>query len=234
MMNSLRHFWPALFAFLTAALVFTGEGRAEERPEVLARMGIPGAETRISYTVDAEARNLSTISIRLYGTSRKWREIAEWNSIPHPYRISLGQKLTLKQAPLLSLEEGYTLLLAHYRKRFGLKVDQAHVDAILASARQRETRSSADRWVRTRTPAQGSEFLAAEKSFNAGRFLAAAESFRRIRTADPEDVPSWFYEIRSLQALDRPGESEEVARHFLGRFPEYKSIVTIRDGGEQK
>lgn len=70
------------------------------------------------YTIDAEAKNLSLVSLRLYGTQTKWTEIARWNNLTNPNHITLGQKLIIKQKPKLSTKDGNYLLYKYYLKRF--------------------------------------------------------------------------------------------------------------------
>jgi hypothetical protein len=70
------------------------------------------------YTIDEEAKNLSLVSLRLYGTQNKWKEIAKWNNLTNPNHISLGQKLIIKQKPILSTKDGNYLLYEYYLKRF--------------------------------------------------------------------------------------------------------------------
>ena len=58
--------------------------------------GDPGFQDPNAYIVTTDTPILGAVSIRLYGTSRKWMQIAEWNGLQAPYHLSLGQKLVLK------------------------------------------------------------------------------------------------------------------------------------------
>lgn len=72
------------------------------------------------FEVNEDTRTLGMVSLRLYGTSTRWREIAEWNDLGAPYRIHPSQKLVLKRAATLSPAEGDRMVLMAYRKKFGL------------------------------------------------------------------------------------------------------------------
>ncbi|MBT6325316.1 MAG: LysM peptidoglycan-binding domain-containing protein, partial [Bdellovibrionales bacterium] len=51
------------------------------------------------YIIDADTKNLSLVSLRLYGSKNKWKEIAKWNNLADPNYVVLGQKLIIKQKP---------------------------------------------------------------------------------------------------------------------------------------
>lgn len=70
------------------------------------------------YIIDADTKNLSLVSLRLYGAQNKWKEIAKWNKLADPNYVVLGQKLIIKQKPKISSEEGDLLLYKYYRRRF--------------------------------------------------------------------------------------------------------------------
>jgi hypothetical protein len=56
------------------------------------------------FLVNDSGLNLSFLSTIVYGTSKKWREIAKWNHLKRPYHIHLGQRLVLKNAPVFKDE----------------------------------------------------------------------------------------------------------------------------------
>lgn len=72
--------------------------------------------------VEDSGETLSLISMRLYGTSKRWQEIAEANDLQAPYPVRVGQILKLTTAPTLDVFEGRIEILKHYRKKFGLSL----------------------------------------------------------------------------------------------------------------
>ncbi len=60
--------------------------------------------------------SLSVLSSVIYGTSKRWKKIADWNHLKAPYRIYLGQSLLLKKPFKLSEEEFNERLLTVWRK----------------------------------------------------------------------------------------------------------------------
>lgn len=79
-----------------------------------------------------DGESLGQISMRLYGTTKKWKKIAEWNQLSPPYRIKVNQLLVLEVQPALSEQAGNDALLQMWRKRFGL-VEQAPLVAVPAT-----------------------------------------------------------------------------------------------------
>lgn len=67
---------------------------------------------------------LSEISIKLYGTSRRWREIARWNGLEDPHKIRSGKRLLLEEAPTVEPEVGNVLLVEMWRHRFGVDIER--------------------------------------------------------------------------------------------------------------
>lgn len=132
---------------------------------------------RSQYTVDGDIPTLGEISRYLYGKARRFKEIARWNHIPSPYKISVGQKLILKEPPTLTPEEGRQQLVQMGR-RLGLKGWNAE-QSILAP-RSHPTESNRP------------EIHEGVAQFERGDFKGAFASFRSGRNIDPHPLPPWF------------------------------------------
>lgn len=63
---------------------------------------------------------LQVISLTQFGTSKRWKEIAELNEIGAPFTIRAKQSLKIPTQGLISKAESDLLLLKHYRRKFGL------------------------------------------------------------------------------------------------------------------
>jgi len=66
----------------------------------------------------SDSLTLGEISVLLYGTTKKWHRIAEWNGLRPPYHVKRGQVLQLQMPPTVSKKVGKSLLLAMWRERF--------------------------------------------------------------------------------------------------------------------
>lgn len=86
------------------------------------------------------------------------------------------------------------------------------------------------------------ESRSAEEVFNAGKLLfeknefkPARELFKKSRTVDPKQVPSWIFEMRSLKSLINQGELtsdaelKEVADAFVVSNPELKDLPVLKN-----
>lgn len=77
-------------------------------PGTLARIPAPAEQAHAreiasdlgqKYLVHEGAPCLSLIALEVYGSSKQWKKIAEWNGITDPRSIYIGQHLVLKDAP---------------------------------------------------------------------------------------------------------------------------------------
>ena len=68
------------------------------------------------YTVNERAPTVWRISTELYGNPNIYsKKIIEWNQLKEPYRLSVGQKLTLQEAPKLTENEGTQKLIVWWQ-----------------------------------------------------------------------------------------------------------------------
>lgn len=70
-----------------------------------------------------KGESLHLISLTLYGTGKRWKELAEANGLAHPYLIRVGQKIKIPEAPTLGKEDQDLALLRYWRKRFQLPLE---------------------------------------------------------------------------------------------------------------
>lgn len=76
------------------------------------------------FKVFDEGLTLSIISKIIYGNTKKWQEIAEWNQISAPYRIRLGQVLILKGVAPVPEAELKKRLLDLWRAKLSKRAPQ--------------------------------------------------------------------------------------------------------------
>jgi hypothetical protein len=178
---------------------------------------LPGntlAAARSSFEVTDETPTLSEVGLFLYGESRMGREIANWNGIPRPFHIRLGQILVLRVPPALTPNEGSQRLLKMWRKRFGLSEELPH-----AQARQGCTVASNDE----DTLIEKGQIASREN-----RHEDALGCFRAVRQSHPRYLPAWFLELRELKILKREPEATELAIRLLESRPELKELEPLR------
>ncbi len=69
------------------------------------------------FKVNDSGLSLSVISTMVYGTCKRWPEIARWNHLKDPYRIYVGQKLIVKDPVSLDQAQMDHRLLQLWRSR---------------------------------------------------------------------------------------------------------------------
>lgn len=131
------------------------------------------------YTIDADTKNLSLVSLRLYGSQNKWKEIAKWNNLSDPNYILLGQKLIIKHKPKISSEEGDLLLYKYYRRKFKIFTANSNSKREIANINIQEH-------VRKKNKKQ-SQKRNAEISFVSRLLVSAAYSSSILYSDDPEN-----------------------------------------------
>ena len=77
----------------------------------------PKTDSANYFEID-ETITLSEVSVLLYGTVKKWSEIAKWNQIKPPYTLKFKRRLVLNEKPTLTREQGRKELLS-MRSRLG-------------------------------------------------------------------------------------------------------------------
>lgn len=87
------------------------KGRGYHPTKVVLREG------QTFYKVSDSGLSLSVISTMVYGTCKRWKQIAKWNHLQHPYRIYVGQKLIIKDSIQVSKGEMDQRLLNLWRHR---------------------------------------------------------------------------------------------------------------------
>lgn len=70
-----------------------------------------------TYSVSHAGDGLRNVSMRLYGSIRYWKLIAELNQLQPPYAITLGAELRIPFAPTISQAEGERRLLKYTQNR---------------------------------------------------------------------------------------------------------------------
>lgn len=158
---------------------------------------------------------LGYISLRHYGTSRKWKKIARWNNIENPRFIRPGQKLHLWEAPTISLAEGLRLVAAAKEKRRQVKSLAQNEDkhGITPAPRTEE---------RTKNSAQ-----VANATYGKGNYSKASVLFAEERKKNPERVTAWLYELSSLKLSGNSEKFLELKKDFLKRFPNLAQLELL-------
>jgi hypothetical protein len=169
-----------------------------------------------SYRVGWDISTLSEISVYLYGTAKKYTQIAQWNDIEPPYEIKGGQCLKLKEAPLLTPEQG----LAEMQRRRGESPSVATANTApqpvlipLPLKNEKATEKQLD---------QG------EKALKDGHYGHAITVFRAAREQDPESIAAWLFEIRALSVSHHEAEARELASRLVSKHDELKEIPYLQ------
>lgn len=215
-------------ALTTSSPVMASERRKDDR--------IP------AFTVD-DHLSLSEISVLLYGTTRRWKELAETNSLQAPYPVHLGQRLKLKTPPSISLEEGRDRLLKMWRTRFGLhdepvapaQPDFQTLSESPAESQRVNQRFEEEQKLATAAAPEKSVELDAEAALREGQSALqhgllpeARDLLERARTLDPASVEAWIAEMRALELLRKNDEARSIARDFAARFPDLAELPLVK------
>ena len=193
------------------------------------------------YRVTSEDIGLQIISIRLYGTLKKWHELAKWNHLETPYPIRIGQYLILEEKPTFTEKEGEAEVMKVWRQRFQLSVDAVEMKAIEIQhiKKKEEKRKEIKKEFlvtfqeiqKKEEPEKAKEEVTAEKKFANGETYfnnkqheEALVEFRKSHELDPEPLPAWFYEIRILRLLNREEEAKKTAKVLFKVHPEVEQL----------
>ncbi|MGK5083396.1 LysM domain-containing protein [Bdellovibrionota bacterium FG-1] len=203
----------------------------------------PPPPSQKEYVVRERGETLSVISIQLYGHSRFWREIAKKNEIQPPYRIRIGQRISLPRAAALTPEQGQAALLSFWRRKFGLakiyavrpvvakpvvaKIAPAIVEGFKQAVQKQAVAKDWESEVAA--PSSAEEYLQqGEKSASAGRIQEALAFFHKGRQGDPDLLPAWLQEIHSLRDLGRGTEAYQVAQELVQKKPAMGHLPAIQ------
>ena len=63
------------------------------------RRSLTEADGHLTYQVGPRAPTLYMISRDLYGSEARWKDLAEWNHLEKPYRLTPGQRLVIESPP---------------------------------------------------------------------------------------------------------------------------------------
>jgi len=179
------------------------------------------------YTVTDDGDSLGTISLKLFGTSRKWQKIAEHNKLKPPYRIVHNQKLSIPDKPQLTTEQGAATLLQMWRRRLERKPSEREIYKLsLKEALDQQTieaQIDADDEAVAKT-----QLLKGEELFKNKKFKKALTYFNRARTAEPELISAWLYEIRTLKILKEEKQATELSHIFLKLHEEFADLPMFK------
>lgn len=233
---SRKSFVPLLMLVLGSVGAIVPVARADEAP--LAPPPTLQSMKIIIHIVTVDARTLSEIALFHYGKTKALKEIAEWNNLSSPYRLRLGQKLVLKRKPI-SEEKGNSILLAMWRKKFGLSTETAQVRRTEPKGEQSTQFASIEPDPnRDEPPALVERKIAEyipespEKLYENGRVYFEQRKYRsalpllnKSREMNSAFVPAWILEIKSLQKLGKKGEAQGLSDQFVSARPEMKELA---------
>lgn len=196
------------------------------------------AQARPSAEAEAVARvesgeSLKLVSIRLYGTTRKWLELAKLNGLKPPYVVWKGQRLrVLPGVPILPRSVGDAKVLEMWRQRTGAGIRSSTAPA--AVERFEEAKSA---WLgavpapQARVDGPSDEELSADLEFERGKALfdqgdhaAALRHFAKSILIDRVSPQAWFYAIRALKVLNRGKERRAIIADFLSDHPQFSGL----------
>ncbi len=231
-----------------AALAFA-PALAPGLPWIGAARAAEAGDKPIRYQVQDETM-LIEVAIRLYGEPSMWHSIADWNDLEKPYFIWKGRKLKLEETPKLSPAQGDKALLAYWRKHFGLTGEpETPAAAAAANAPARPAPAAPPSELTDASHLKGrieesgalggekmkarDELASGQKLFKNKRYQDALAKFESARTIDPEFLPAWFYEIRTLRLLRRSGQARTVSSELLQRKPALNSLPLFQEAAKE-
>jgi len=176
---------------------------------------------------------LQIISTRMYGTMHRWREIARINRLTQPYKIQLGQSLLLPAKPTLTPYEGEFLVRRMWAKqgrnpfpqrklasRPVIKAKPVSYEKAVEIIKKREAEKDAN--------SPEILFSKGKVAFKKKRFNQALELFRSARKERDEHVPTWLYEIRTLQQMGKKSERKELIEEFKSEHPKFAELPMLK------
>jgi len=96
----------------------------------------PVSDVPNTYKITEPGMSLSILSSMIYGTSKRWPEIAAWNGIEDPYRIYLGQTLVLKDPVKFTKSEMSERLLELKKVRLAKRNAKVRATKLAASVKK--------------------------------------------------------------------------------------------------
>ncbi len=182
------------------------------------------------HTVNENTKNLSMVALYYYGRSSFYKKIAEWNGIPAPYRIKLGQKLKLLLPPRLNHEEGDKKLLAYWRKYFNLTEPEQEKTITKQVIKEKFVEAEKVKPVDLEFEPLDSKklFLDGKMLFDEKKWADAMILFHKSRTLETEYLPPWFYEMKSLGELGQIDQRTQVLEEFLKTHPQLKNLPFVK------
>lgn len=190
-----------------------------------------GIEISKNFKVKDEI-TLSEISLFCYGTSTQWQRIADQNSILPPYHLRVGQELVLPSPPKLTQKEGHQILLEMWRKRFGLPATlppPSPINITVAEEKKiEELKIQVIQKLSTQEKTAIDYYSKGEIEYNKNNFKKALEYFQSSKVLDSSHLPTWLYEIRTLQALEQNTAAIKTAQDLLLQKPALQHLPIIR------
>ena len=197
-----------------------------------------------------EGCNLREVSLRLYGTTRYWRQIASWNGIRGPrFGLKRGQVLSLRLKPKLSPEQGAQVVLEFWRERLNALspeaepiVEKSSV-AVPPPEEIRKTFESQMDQLQVEAAATGvgpsleevkqeksrdAQFAEAQELFKIGRFEDARKIYAGLREQEPARPEYWLREMACLMALQKRSEARALVIEFKDQVPELKGLPFLQ------
>lgn len=176
---------------------------------------------------------LQEISLYLYGTTQRYGQIAEWNGLAAPYAVRIGQTLQLREAPVLTPEQGRQKVLEMWRSRFALAPEPEPM-----TLEEKLRIEFEDSLRRARVKEQGSDgkvIKSAEEWFSDGERLyeekeleKSLASFREVLRIEARHLPARVYEVRLLLLLQRNGEARTQAQKLIADQPQFAHVPFFR------
>jgi len=184
---------------------------------------------------------LGEISIKLYGTTRMWKKIAQWNNLNPPYALKPNQKLVLKIPPKITNEkEANEKVLQMWRNLLAKKAGEKIPQELPIQKQQAETKQ---KFLEVYSAIEEQEkkelskkelsakdyFIEGENYFKKGQYHDALKAFQASRKLNDEDKLIWIYELRTLKALNLHHEAQEVAKKFIKVHPDASKLKFVQN-----
>lgn len=190
----------------------------------------PAEPKYYKYRVSKSIPTLGEISRSVYGTTKRWKEIAKWNNLRPPYYVRTGQILRLQEAPKLTMAEGKVELNKMWNQRYGIEVDHSPAAAYAPP----ETLVKSYHKPVTQNPKAEALFLRGKKLYDEGKFKEAAEFFKESRINNREMISAWIFEIQSWKQVGDSVKEARAKSRFMRLHPSMSEISPLRMPASQK
>jgi len=186
-----------------------------------------------------KGEGLGRVSLRLYGTTRRWKEIAELNELAGPhFALREGQSLRLPAPPTLSERQGRDKMVAYWLKRDPWRsgIDESSIATEPAPATRSPALSTekAGRYLASQRMNHQKYFQRGRELMDAGNYDEALKYFAQSRREKEDYLPAWFYALRTHQLKKDEKGWEALQKSLVEKYPHLRSLPIFEKEGPGK